>query len=402
MNTRANLGGGRLVTRRIALAASVACVILAPQLSAQGRTSLVVAPTYQSWQFADSVPLDTINVKSATQISVPFLLGIPLGSRWRVTANGAVFSSQLTTDDASSATPRELTGISDLRIRATGNLIGDNLQLTIGVNVPTGPVGLSPAQNDVLSVVAAPALGALVSVPGLGFGGTIGAIASRSAGQWSLAFGGAYEQRGTYSPVEAVIAGVDKSTELVPGGTIHLSFGADGLIGANRLSFGVVGDVYSTDKIRATSGGVSSDLDEYKLGPTGTVTVALQIASSRIRDFKLQLTDLYRSQFTDATGKAVEGSSGNYLEMAGSGLIGAPGRVALILGLDARLHSGLPVDNSFIGAELTAGGATIGLSIPSGKMEWRPTVRYSQGTLTTQLVSTSMTSITAGLTLSAR
>lgn len=382
-----------------------ACLLLAafaPRLEAQGGKSFVIAPTYQSWSFADPVPLDTINVLSGTQISAPFLLGIPLGSRWRASVNGAVFSSKITTKEPETEPARELTGISDLKVRATGDLIGDNLQLTIGVNVPTGPVGLSPAENDVLGVMAAPAVGALVAVPGLGFGYTAGLITSRSSGQWAFAFGAAYEQRGTYSPVEAVIAGVEKSSELEPGGTIHLSFGADGLLGANRLSIGIVGDVYSTDKINTITNGASKAADEYKLGPTGTVTVALQIASSKIRDFKLQVTDLYRSTFTDATGASVEGSSGNYFEASGQGIVGAPGKVGLILGLDARLHSGLPVDNSFIGAELSAGGATIGLSIPSGKVEWRPTVRFSGGTLTTQLVSTNMTMITAGLSISTR
>ena len=52
--------------------------------------------------------------------------------------------------------------------------------------------------------------------------------------------------------------------------------------------------------------------------------------------------------------------------------------------------------------DASAGGATIGLSIPSGKVEWRPTVRFSGGTLTTQLVSTNMTMITAGLSISTR
>lgn len=402
MKTHESSSGTVRVAGRCALLAGLAFVALAPEMSGQGGKALIVAPTYQSWQFSEAVPLDTIDVKSATQISMPFLIGIPLGSRWRATANGAVFSSKITTVGPASDPPRELTGISDLRLRATGDLIGDNLQLTIGVNVPTGPVGLTPQENDVLGVVAAPALGALVAVPGLGFGGTIGAIASRTAGQWALAFGAAYEQRGTYSPVEAVIAGVSKSTELQPGGTVHVSFGADGLVGANRLSIGLLADVYSTDKLVATSGSTTKPLDEYKLGPTGTATMSLLIASSRIRDFKLQVTDTYRSQFTDATGTAVEGSSGNYFEASGSGVIGAPGRTGFILGLDARLQSGLPVDNSFIGAELTAGGATIGLSIPSGKVEWRPTVRVSGGTLKTQLVSTNMTSITAALSLSAR
>jgi hypothetical protein len=46
----------------------LATVALAPQLARRAEV-VVIAPTYQSWSFADPVPLDSINVLKATQIS---------------------------------------------------------------------------------------------------------------------------------------------------------------------------------------------------------------------------------------------------------------------------------------------------------------------------------------------
>ena len=372
----------------------------APVLAGQTGQALIVSPTFQSWQLGDAVPVDSLRIKSATQMSLPFLLQHTLGSRWRASASGAVFSSRITSEGSVSGT-RELTGITDVRLRASGRIIGDFLQLTLGLNVPTGGSGLSNTENEVVRVTAAPALGAQVGVPGAGFGGTAGLIAARTAGPWALALGAAVEQRGTYSPIEAVIAGRNARTELVPGSTVHVSIGADRLLGENRLTIGLLGDVYASDEVRSIVDGRTLT-DTYQLGPTGLATVSLQINSSRIRDLVLQVSDRFRSSFKDGAGATVAGSSGSYLEVSGQGTVGSVGRPSLLLGLDLRRHSGLPVDNAFIGAGLTAGGATIGLSLPVGAMEWRPSVRFSQGNLKTEKLTTTITSITAGLTITGR
>ena len=337
----------------------------------------------------------------ASQISAPFVIALPFASRFSASVSGAAFTSRISTEGASGGESRSLSGVTDLRFRLTGPLIGDALQFSLGVNAPTGNRELSLEQNDVLRVVAAPALGAQVAVPGVGFGGTVGLIGARLSGNWALALGASVEHRGTYSPLDAVIAGGSARTELAPGGAVHLSFGADGPMGAHRLTFGVSGDLYASDEVSSiTSSGTRTDT--YRLGPTGLVTLALQVGGTGFRELTIRVSDRYRSAFSDAAGAAIEGSSGNYFESGISGLLGREGGVAVLLGIDARLHSGLPVDKGFIGAGLTAGGATIGLSLPMGGVEWRPTFRYSQGNLKTGRITTKMSSITAGLSLSTR
>ena len=116
----------------------------------------------------------------------------------------------------------------------------------------------------------------------------------------------------------------------------------------------------------------------------------------------IQLRDRYRSAFKDAYGNTVDGSSGNYLDVGISGMIGRPGRPSLLLGADVRQHGGLPVDKNFIGAGLTEFGVTLGASFPTTSIDWRPMIRASQGTLKTGRIDTTMTGFFAGLTISSR
>lgn len=376
--------------------------IWAPAADAQGGVSVLVNPAFQRWQFSDAVPLDSIKVTSASQIAAPFLIQLPIGSQWTATASAAAFTSSIETEGTSSTTTRTLSGITDLRLRATGRLMGDAFRLTLGVNIPTGAVGLSPEENDVLRVVAAPALGAQVAVPGTGFGGTVGVVSAKTFGNWAWAAGASYEQRGNYSPLEAQFAGVSARTEFEPGSTVHLSLGGDGLLGAHRLTVGVLGDLYGSDVVRSIANNGPSTSETYQLGPSLLASATLLVNNPSIRDLTLHMRNRYRSSFKDDAGNTVEGSSGNYLDVGASGLIGRPGRAALLLGVDVRQHGGLPVDKNFIGAGLTEFGVTVGASFPTASVEWRPMVRASTGTLRTGFIETSITSISAGLSISTR
>jgi hypothetical protein len=402
--SRARLSGAGRARRRPTRWSLWACLLgaaLASTASAQSTRTVLIAPTYQSWTFDQAVPLDTLRVLDASQISAPFLVSLPFASRFAISMSGAAFTSRVSTEGATSGNSRSLSGVTDLRFRLTGPLIGDAVQFTLGVNAPTGNRGLSLAENDVLRVVAAPALGAQVAVPGVGFGGTVGIIAARMAGNWALAFGLSAEHRGAYSPLDAVIAGRGARTELAPGAALHVSLGADRALGAHRLTLALLGDMYGSDEVTSITGS-AQQVDRYKLGPTGTATVALQVGGTGFRELNVHISNRYRSAFTDASGASIAGSSGNYLDAGVTGVLGSAGGVGVLLGLDARQQSGLPVDEGFIGAGLTAGGATVGLSIPTGGVEWRPTFRYSQGNLKTERLTTSMSSITVGLSIGAR
>lgn len=393
--------------RRASSCALAATLAAATPLAAQTgtdaapvtRLSVVVAPAFQSWKFAKSVPLDSITVTGASQLSAPFAIEFPLGTRFTGSITGAIASSKLDAKSGTRTITRSFTGPSDLRVRASGPIIGNALRLTVGVNVPTGTVNLSPAQNDVIRVTAAPALDAQVPIAGTGFGATAGLVFARYIGSWAWAVGAGAEKRGKYSPLDAQIAGVDSRTELDPGGAGHFSVGADGLVGGNRLLLGIVTDLYGKDQLHQTVGGGSPVTQRYQLGPTVSAGAALEIKSATFRNLTLRVNERHRSGFRDGNNNTVDGSSGNYLDAGMSGLLGAPNRASLLLGVNVRQQTGLPIDKGFIGASLTGAGATIGASIPSANFEFVPTAQISVGNLKTQLVSSGMTSITIGLTV---
>ncbi|MEO7359242.1 MAG: hypothetical protein ABI120_02855 [Gemmatimonadaceae bacterium] len=385
-------------------AALLACLSLT--LPAQGAlklgTEIIVAPAFETWSFAKPVPLDSLTIKAATQISLPFSVQLPLHARWKASITGAVASSSLDAEGANGKVTRSFTGLSDIRVRANGRLRGEGLQLTLGLNLPTGAVSLSPEQNDVLRVVAAPALNAQVPIAGTGFGGTVGLILARQISGWAWALGAGVEKRGSYAPLDAQIAGLDSRTELVPGGAAHISLGSDGLLGPHRLSVGLVADLFGTDQVQIVSNDKTVRTDDYQLGPTVSGALQLLVDNSRIRNFTLRLNERFRSGFTNGSGQQVEGSSGNYLELGASGLLGTPGRPSFLFGADVRQQSGLPVDKGLIGASLTAIGITAGLSVPTSTLEWRPALRFSGGSIKTSRINTGITSVSVGMTVIAR
>lgn len=391
----------------VRIAAALACAACCTRAAvAQGfrlGTEIVVAPAVQTWTFTKAVPLDSLTIKSASQFSVPFSVTLPLHARVTTSITGAVASSSLDASrDDGSAVKRSFTGLSDIRVRANGKLIGDAVQLTVGLNLPTGAVNLSATQNDVLRVVAAPALGAQVPIAGNGFGGTVGLILARQISGWAWAAGAGVEKRGSYAPLDAQIAGLDSRTELVPGSAAHFSIGTDGLLGRHRLSAGVVADVFGEDQVQLVSDAITVRTENYQLGPTMSASAQLLVDNSKIRNLTLRINERFRSGFKNGSGVQVDGSSGNYLELGASGLAGAAGRRALLFGADVRQHSGLPVDKGLIGASLTAVGVTLGLSLPASTMEFRPTLHLSGGSIETAGVKTGMTTVSVGLTVIAR
>ncbi|MCC6242914.1 MAG: hypothetical protein IT353_08735 [Gemmatimonadaceae bacterium] len=366
------------------------------------RASVVVSPAFQSWKFGKPIPLDSILVTGVTQLSVPFAVQVPFASRWTASATGAFASSTLSAENGTGSVSRSFAGPTDLRLRASGPLRGDGLRLTLGVNVPTGAVDLTPLQNDVIRVTAAPALDARVPIAGIGFGATAGLVFARQIGPWAWAFGAGAEKRGRYSPLDAQIAGVDARTELDPGGAAHFSLGGDGFIGPNRVLLGVVVDVYGEDELRQTVGTNAPRTQSYQLGPTVSASAAIEIKNERFRDLMVRVNERHRAGFRDGSGQSVAGSRGNYFDVGVSGTLGAPNARALLLGVNARQHSGLPVDKGLIGAALTAIGATVGVAVPADQFALSATAELSAGRLKTQLVTTTMTSLTLGLSVSRR
>lgn len=401
--------------RGLALAAFVFLVTGTAARTAQAQERLLGGRTgetgvvYERWSFSGGVPRggasgDSIRVESASQLSVPITVILPIGSSWTFDAYAAYATGEVSLDRPDSTeggtSTYQLNGLTDVKLRLVGALRGDNLLLTLGLNAPSGTTGLDREQLKALQVLGAPALRFRTPSLGGGVGGTIGLVAAQEIGGWAWALGTSYELRGGYRPIEALVAG-SSQPDLDPGDAVHLSLGTDGLLGPHRMSVTLSGDLYSKDQLTFDVG-AGETKSTYTLGPSYGAEWQLQLAPGRFRELALYVVDRYRTQFKDNEGDKVDGSSGNELDAGATALIGRAGRTGVLLGLDGRFHTGLSVDNTIATAAMRAFGATAGLSMPAGRLDVRPFVRAQLGSIKNGGESSSASGLSGGLTFGTR
>lgn len=333
--------------------------------------------------------LESARVLSAQQFTLPITASSPLGNGWRLDVTTLFASGDVRFTDSVSGDTRSasLTGMSDVRARATGRLLRDAVLLTVGVNAPTGRTALSGSQFSALRTLSAPALGMGSSPVGAGLSGTLGIVVAQQLGDWALAYGTSYELRGQYQPVAALTAG-SESADFLPGGVFRASLGADRLIGAHRLSLAAAVDVFADDRLRGvpvseageTSGDEPNGESRVRLGPVLSGDAQLLIATSRLRELRTYAAYRWRAPFA-RDGRTVERSSGQYVE-AGARAVLPWGRMReLILATDARWHSGLGVDQGLPTAGVTSASASAAVQFTRGLLSVQPFARAQVGQL---------------------
>ncbi|MEQ1691568.1 MAG: hypothetical protein ABMA00_09800, partial [Gemmatimonas sp.] len=263
--------------------------------------------------------LDSSRITGVRQMSMPITTAFALGSSWRVDVTALYASATVSYRDASNASDRRsttLSGVSDVRIRATGTLIADLLVATVGINAPTGRTSLTNREFGVLRIMAAPSLGLGSTPVGAGASGTMGLVVARRVGPWAMALGGSYEYRGSYQPVAALVAGAP-SADFQPGGVVRASVTADRTVGPHRLSVALAADVFSDDELRTPSPGSGaagpSASTIVRLGPVFSGDVQMLFSVPRFRQFMGYASIRRRAPFS-RDGKSVTKSSGQYLD----------------------------------------------------------------------------------------
>lgn len=351
---------------------------------------------------------DSVRVTRITQLHVPVTVVTPIGGTWTLDATTVYGTGSVTLEGAAAGTNRTtatLSGVSDVRLRATGRLLDESLLLTAGANLPTGRTKLDAEELTAVRAIAAPALGLMAPPVGQGPSGTLGVLLARPVGAWAVAGGVSYELRGEFAPVAALVAGAP-SLDFRPGDVIHASLGADRLVGRHRLSAAFSADVFAQDRLRAGSGGTTTasgtTLARVKLGPIFTTDLQLQLAAPRLRELVLWGTNRWRAPFS-RDGVRVDGSGGNYLDGGLRGAVPLAARTDLIAALDGRWHTGLDLDDALTTAGTTGGALTLGLSRVMGPVTAQPFVRGQAGRLKfTRADGVSYTGGIAGLTILTR
>ena len=384
----------------VALLAAVA----APAHAQDRLTGAAVASggvVYEQWR-------SSLSLGTASELSVPLAVVVPLGDRWTVDGYGAYVRGTLTAPRELGSGRTTLNGLTDVKLRAVGQLRGDALVLTLGVNVPTGATKLTADEQGVLAVLAAPALRFRAPAVGTGAGATVGLVTGHQARGWALAAGASFEARGKYAPAEALVAGVD-APELTPGNAVHLSLAADRVAGQSRTTFSVIGDVFTAGRVGDAAGSLA-----YRPGPAVTAAWQTQLGTRRAAT-TIYAVERYRSGYT-VGGASAANSARNELE--GGVQLAATRSPALTLRatVDGRLHSaaaggaasiasGLGADAATITtAGIRAAGLTLGASYRLGRSaaSLEPFVRAQAGRLDFRSATANATGVGAGLSLSAR
>ncbi len=358
-----------------------------------------------AWHFQTAIPQATGAVADVAQAAVPFRIRGTVG-RWSadLSGAGAYGAVHLTASSASGESGDRLitiAGPTDLKLRLTGPLVGDALQLTAGFNIPTGKVQLNADETSALQAVGAPALHMPVGAYGTGAGMTLGVVRAFEGDDWALAIGASAEQRTEYSPIALALSSGKSETKVTPGTAVHVTAGLDRSLGEGRWALLFVGDVFSKDKVRLSTS-VDDGSNDYTLGPQFTLSSQMNLAASGWREATFNVAARMRSEFSDAAGQKISGSSGTYLEGYLGGVRGGPSGRGLIIGVDGRWHSGLSFTDAMVGAAATAAGLTIGYERAGDSSISRFTLHGQYGTFDTGKVSTSGFGATIGFSVSAR
>jgi hypothetical protein len=395
-----------MMPRYIITALIAACVTSGAdaQQKLVGGWEFSATPTLDRWSLASPLPQPVVAdggglVRDVEQFSVPMRVRGTLGSRWSIDLASAYARSSVAGDRNSAPLERSLSGLSDVRVRATGQLITDRVLLTIGANVPTGRTELNAAELAVARLVGAPALGMSVPVLGLGGGASAGLVLARPVadGRWALAGGVSYEYRARYAPV-SLTAGL-AAPDFSPSGVLRVSAGLDGLVGAHAMTLNVGADVFAEDRL-ALGGGAASTLTS-QLGPVLSADWELRLATARLREATLFVAERYRSAFSRA-GVSVNESAGNYLDAGARIGVGAGTHGVFVTSVSAKLQSGL-------GFEAALPSAAARLAVIDLRYVWRdpeglaiaPFARVQMGTIEQGSVSTSARGLSVGLSLGA-
>ncbi len=373
------------------LSQSVSVRVLRAQERLIGTRTVGAAASFETISFGGDgllqsafAGLDSTRVQSVSQLTIPITASTPLGNGWRVDVTTLFATGRVTFADAAEGNTRgiSLTGISDVRARATGRLFGESLLMTVGVNAPTGRMSLTGDQFSALRALASPALGLGSSPVGAGLSGTLGLVFAQQVGSWAVAYGTSYEMRGQYQPVAALTAGTP-STDFLPGGVFRASVTADRLIGPHRLNLSVASDIFADDRLRGgalvdTSGAPTES--RVRLGPVLSTDAQLQIATSRLRDLLLFAAYRWRAPYA-RDGATVERSSGQYLEGGARMVLPWKSGRDVVVSTDARWHSGLGVDQGLPTAGVTSGSVSVALQLARGLLSFQPFVRAQGGEL---------------------
>ena len=182
---------------------------------------------------------------------------VQLGSTW--------VSTRLTNAAGASQSAAHVT---DTDVRGSYVFGRDAVVATVLVNLPTGPRRASVEEYNVIGAISPTFLGFPVAGYASGFSVTGGLAGAMQAGRWSLGLAGSLRLNSEFTPYMDSVGPIAYK----PGLEGRLRAGADGLVGASRLSLGLTYSTFGDDQVGATGGAARG---QYRPGPRWLIEAGL-------------------------------------------------------------------------------------------------------------------------------
>ena len=347
---------------------------------------------------SDLTGADSSRVLSATNLAVPIQYSTVVGGVWLLDA-GASFSSGTRKVAGTTASDDALSGISDIRVRATRRFDRMGLRFTVGANIPTGVTKLDRSQTAALSVLGSPAINMTQPAVGFGAGATLGVVKSFASAskQWGVALGTSVEWRGQYDPFAALAVGASVNS-YDPGEVVRVSAGATRLFGESKGLITASLDVFGADKV---SRGSTTPPVKIQIGPTVALDAQFLPASTRLKNAALFGALRLRSALKrDGTELA---KSGNVMaEIGARAAKPLTSRVDAVFEVSGRVLTAVAIDNRLATAASTSIAPIFGLAINGADWTLQPMLTARIGSVDTGIGKSSFTVVGGRLMLERR
>ena len=204
------------------------------------------------------------NVKRIRQLSIPIGVVLPFGRRLRVDVSSALVSTELERVDSSE---HQVNHLVDTQLRGAYVFGRDAIVATLVLNLPTGPKSATTLDYATIGATSPLLLGFPVPAYANGFSVTGGAAAALPAGAWSFGLAGSVRVSSCFTPY------ADSTGPITyrPGVEGRLRAGADGILGASRLSLGFTYSTFGDDQF----GTAATVRGQYRPGPRWLAEAAL-------------------------------------------------------------------------------------------------------------------------------
>ncbi len=226
----------------VALLASglVTAVAATPTLAQGSGRAIIGAPTVTSYQITSGDATRMIS-----QTTMPIVVLLPFSPRF-----GMDLSTSFATSGVSvgGVTTSRISGLTDTQLR--GNLtIGENLLVTLGLNLPTGQYLIPADQQEAAGQIGNDFLNYAVSSMGSGLAVTGGLAYARPLGDWNLGVGGSVRRSTEFAAFEVE----DTEYRFTPADEMRVRIGVDRPIGDGQLDLSLSYSTFGDDIADSTS-----------------------------------------------------------------------------------------------------------------------------------------------------